>query len=136
METYVTPEPNACRATAERLIFLRDSGGGHGRLPTSACSSVGQGKSIRARMVLLGLLEGSGLLDTENERLIQEVIHRLHGELTVVVIAHRLSHRAQSRLDYCAELRRNRRARDLAIIALTAWLSLRGNGAGWCIIMK
>ena len=135
METYVTPEPNACRATAERLIFLRDSGCGHGRLPTSLLFGR-PGQIHPARMVLLGLLEGSGLLDTENERLIQEVIHRLHGELTVVVIAHRLSHRAQSRLDYCAELRRNRRARDLAIIALTAWLSLRGNGAGWCIIMK
>ena len=42
-------------------------------------------------MVLLGLLEDSSLLNTENERLIQEAIHRLHGELTVVVIAHRLS---------------------------------------------
>jgi hypothetical protein len=36
-----------------------------------------------AMMVLLGLLEGNGLLDTKIERLIQGAIQRLHGELTV-----------------------------------------------------
>jgi hypothetical protein len=39
VETHVTPEPRACGAKAERLVFLPDSGSDHRRLSTSACSS-------------------------------------------------------------------------------------------------
>ena len=43
METGVTPEPRDWEATAERLVFLPDSGGSHRRLSTTVCSSVHQG---------------------------------------------------------------------------------------------
>jgi hypothetical protein len=44
METGVTPEPRDWEATAERLVFLPDSGGSHRRLSTTACSSVRQAR--------------------------------------------------------------------------------------------
>ena len=40
---------------------------------------------------VLVLDEATSALDTQNERLIQQAIKRLHGRLTVVLIAHRLS---------------------------------------------
>ena len=48
-------------------------------------------RAILRKPLLLLLDEATSALDTENERRIQEAINRLHGELTIVVIAHRLS---------------------------------------------
>lgn len=48
-------------------------------------------RALLRRPTLLLLDEATSSLDTENERLVQEAIERLPGELTLVVIAHRLS---------------------------------------------
>jgi len=48
-------------------------------------------RALLAQPSVLILDEATSSLDTENERLIQDAIPRLHGELTVVVIAYRLS---------------------------------------------
>src|SRR5262249_22339453 len=62
---------------------VRLSGGERQRL-TMARALLGQPS-------ILVLDEATSSLDTENERLIQKAIHRLHGQLTVVGIAHRPS---------------------------------------------
>jgi len=48
-------------------------------------------RALLRRPTLLVLDEATSSLDHENERLVQEAITKLHGELTLVVIAHRLS---------------------------------------------
>ncbi len=48
-------------------------------------------RALLRRPTLLLLDEATSSLDTANERFVQEAIDRLHGELTLVVIAHRLS---------------------------------------------
>jgi ATP-binding cassette subfamily C protein len=48
-------------------------------------------RALLTQPSILILNEAISSQDTENERLIQAAIHRLHGELTVIVIAHRLS---------------------------------------------
>lgn len=48
-------------------------------------------RALLCRPALLLLDEATSSLDQENERLIQQAIERLHGELTIVVIAHRLT---------------------------------------------
>lgn len=48
-------------------------------------------RALLRRPTLLLLDEATSSLDNENERFVQQAIERLHGELTLVVIAHRLS---------------------------------------------
>ncbi len=48
-------------------------------------------RALLRKPTLLVLDEATSSLDPQNERLVQDAIERLHGELTIVVIAHRLS---------------------------------------------
>ncbi len=48
-------------------------------------------RALLRRPTLLVLDEATSSLDTHNERLVQDAIERLRGEITIVVIAHRLS---------------------------------------------
>ncbi len=48
-------------------------------------------RALLRRPSLLLLDEATSSLDTESERYIQEAINRLHGELTILIIAHRPS---------------------------------------------
>ena len=48
-------------------------------------------RALLRRPTLLLLDEATSSLDNENERFVQQAIEQLHGELTLVVIAHRLS---------------------------------------------
>ena len=48
-------------------------------------------RALVRQPVLLILDEATSALDSDNERSIQEAVARLHGQITIVVIAHRLS---------------------------------------------
>lgn len=48
-------------------------------------------RALLGRPTLLLLDEATSALDSHNERLVRDAIERLHGELTIVLIAHRLS---------------------------------------------
>jgi len=63
---------------------------GH-RLSGGERQRVALARALMRQPTVLVLDEATSALDTENERLVQQAIDRLHGELTIVVIAHRLS---------------------------------------------
>ena len=62
---------------------LRLSGGERQRL--------GLARALLCRPTLLILDEATSALDNETERAVQTAIDRLHGRMTIVLIAHRLS---------------------------------------------
>ena len=86
-----------CASAAEQFVDQLPSGldtlmGDRGvRLSGSKRQRLTMARALLSQSSILILDEATSSLDTENERLIQEAIHRLRGELTVVVIAHRLS---------------------------------------------
>lgn len=49
-------------------------------------------RALLMKPQLLILDEATSSLDVENEKRIQESIESLHGNLTIVIIAHRLKH--------------------------------------------
>jgi ATP-binding cassette subfamily C protein len=81
-ENFVTQLPQGLdTVVGERGVRL--SGGERQRLALA--------RALLRRPALLLLDEATSALDSENEQRIQQAIEGLHGELTIVVIAHRLS---------------------------------------------
>ena len=71
---------------------------------------------------LLILDEATSALDTEHERRIQEAIEALHGELTIVVIAHRLS--TVRHADQIAVMEKGK------VVEMDAWAALEAREGG------
>ena len=61
------------------------------RLSGGECQRLALARALLCRPSLLILDEATSALDTEHERRIQQAVDELHGELTILVIAHRLS---------------------------------------------
>jgi ATP-binding cassette, subfamily C, bacterial len=84
-------------AAAEEFVDRLPSGldtivGDRGvRLSGGERQRVALARALLRRPTLLLLDEATSALDPHNERLVRDAIERLHGELTIVLIAHRLS---------------------------------------------
>jgi ATP-binding cassette subfamily C protein len=84
-------------AAAEEFVDLLPRGldtvlGDRGvRLSGGERQRIALARALLRQPALLVLDEATSALDTQNERLIQQAIEQLHGELTIVLIAHRLS---------------------------------------------
>jgi ATP-binding cassette subfamily C protein len=81
-EEFVDQLPHGLdTVTGDRGVRL--SGGERQRLALA--------RAVLRQPSVLVLDEATSSLDTQNERFIQQALDRLHGELTIVIIAHRLS---------------------------------------------
>jgi ATP-binding cassette subfamily C protein len=81
-EEFVSQLPQGLdTVTGDRGVRL--SGGERQRLALA--------RAVLRQPSLLVLDEATSSLDTQNEQFIQQALDRLHGELTIVIIAHRLS---------------------------------------------
>ena len=93
---------------------MRLSGGERQRLALA--------RALLRKPALLVLDEATSSLDTHNERLIQDAIKQLHGEFTIVVIAHRLS--TVRTAEQIAVLERGR------LVEIGTWSELAGREDG------
>ena len=86
-----------CAAAAEEFVAHLPQGldtvvGDRGvRLSGGERQRLTLARALLGRPTFLLLDEATSALDSQNEKLIQSAIAKLHGELTIVVIAHRLS---------------------------------------------
>lgn len=100
-------------------------GDGGQRLSGGERQRIALARALLRRPALLILDEATSALDVDNERRIRDTIERLHGDLTMIVIGHRLPTLEQA--DQVVRLEEGR------IVALGTWAQVGGlgkNGGG------